>query len=266
MSSQHSAHGASSAARGLAAEDQWPDPATGALDRVVDAERRRAAMEAEQARLMDQVVELRRLEASRAAGGRAAGNIAAGFAVDELAAALAWTRRRVEARLASVRFVHHHLPQVWSGWQAGLVDAYRVDVVVGAARLLVDPEHVRQLDDAVTAIMGECTGGQLRRWCARLLARVEPGEAERRHTIAFTDWTAAPAQGEDGMGSLWLTTSAVDLAALDQRLTACPRSRGRRPTHGRPAALRPRHRPAARPGRGGHPAGGLAGSRPASPR
>lgn len=146
--------------------------------------------------------------------------------MDELAAALVWSRRRVELRLANTRRTRQELPRVWDAWRAGHVDAYRVDVIVDAARRLVDTGHVRRLDEEAASVLDARTAGQLRAWCSRFVARAEPAELEHRHTLAFADRLARTTQDDDGMGSLLVTTSSVDLHALDARLTALARGLG----------------------------------------
>ena len=90
-------------------------------------------MEAERALVMQEFV---------AAAGDAAPAGARGleseFAVDELAAALTWSTRRVHEQVRQVSFLRRELPSTWAVWRAGETDGAKVRLVIDAAERLVD--------------------------------------------------------------------------------------------------------------------------------
>ena len=196
------------------------------IDSIVAVERRIAAAEAERAALMAQYVARSEAQTVSEVGSREAGVLAGQFAVDEIAAAVCWSRGRVEAEVARVRLLQSSLPRVLARWRAGEIDAYRVSTVTDAAHRLVDPASLAALDEAAAEKAPVTTATQLGGWCHRFVARTEPDQAERRHTRAVADRKVATRIEADGMGSAWALVNAVDLAAIDARLTRRARALG----------------------------------------
>lgn len=210
------------------------------IDRMVALQQRIAADEAELARTMDAFVRLRDREVlAETADSRRARPAAAAFAVDEMAAALRWSRARVQDRVRLVRQVRRTLPSVWAAWSSGQVESYQVSKVAETTYQLTQPTSVDALDAALTAdligpdgaavaggILTTRTAGQLQRWLHRFVARTEPDQLEARHRHAFAERRVVATQEGDGVGSLWARTSAPDLAQVDHRLTLLARQLG----------------------------------------
>lgn len=227
---------AADAARGGAVEGAT-DAAM--IDRMVALQKRIAADEAELARTMDTFVRLRDREVLTETGSRRARPIAAAFAVDEMAAALRWSRARVQDRVRLARQVRRSLPSVWAAWSSGQVESYQVSKVAETTYRLAEPSSVDALDAALTAdptrpdgaavaggVLTTRTAGQLQRWLHRFVARTEHDQLEARHRHAFADRRVVATQEGDGVGSLWARTSALDLAQVDHRLTLLARQVG----------------------------------------
>lgn len=225
---------AGDAARGAAA---GADLDAAMINRMMALQQRIAADEAELARTMDGFVRLRDREVLEETGGRQqARPVAAAFAVDEMAAALRWSRARVHERVRLVRRVRRTLPMVWAAWSTGQAETYLVSKVAETAQRLVEPTSVDALDAAVTAdpsgsagpagVLTTRTAGQLQHWLHRFVARTEPDQLEARSRLAFAERRVVATQEGDGVGALWARTSAVDLAQVDHQLTLLARQLG----------------------------------------
>jgi hypothetical protein len=115
---------------------------------------------------------------------------------------------------------------------AGVIDAYQAWVIFDMISNLVDPANVTAVEAKILHRAPELTGGQLRSRLARLIAAAEPDAFATRHHKAMADRrvsanTAGSDAALDGMGSLWLSHSAVDIAAIDAELTRLARAQNR---------------------------------------
>ena len=212
-------------------QDEAPGPGDEVLARIKAIEAERSRLEAEQIQLMDRYVAISRAEGIESPiGGRRLGELRASFAKDTISAELSWSRHRVSRQLWLARRCRSELPQVWELWRTGALDGWRVQIVVDASRRLSQPRNVAALDEAVTdPRRGNVTArtvSELRQWCNRFVARTEPESFEKRHHEAMQDRRVETWQGEDGMGGLFLSTSGVNVAAIDSLLTRRAREVG----------------------------------------
>ena len=141
------------------------------------------------------------------------------FATDEVAAALRWGRGRVVDRVHVVRVLRTELPATWAAWRSGKIDGFQAAKILEARNRLIDDGLVADFDADAAAAASTKSAGQLSWWLNRRVAAVEPAQVEARYRRAFADRRVATSQDLDGMGALWATTSAVDLTAIDYRLT-----------------------------------------------
>jgi hypothetical protein len=179
------------------------------LDRMVELQTTIARAEAELAESMSAFVRSR----------RGSEVLVAEFAGDELAAALRWGRGRVQARLGLVTTLRTDLPATWAAWRAGAIDGFAATKIAEARYRILDASLLPAFDrDAATAAAAK-SWGQLQSWLNQRVAAAEPDQLEERYRRAFKDRRVATSQDLDGMGRLWATTSAVDLSAIDYRLT-----------------------------------------------
>jgi uncharacterized protein DUF222 len=177
------------------------------LDRIVELQATIARAEAELAESMSAFVRSRR-------GSEVLG---AEFAGDELAVALRWGR--VNARLGLVTTLGTDLPATWAAWRAGTIDGFAATKIAEARCRILDETLLPEFDRDAAVVAAGTSWGQLQSWLNRRVAADEPDQLEERYRRAFADRRVATSQDLDGMGRLWATTSAVDLAAIDYRLT-----------------------------------------------
>ena len=193
------------------------------------------ALSAESA-LLDSMAELQRLiartqaelaEAMAEFAKRREGHpLLAEFASDEIAVALSWSRARVLERLGLVRQVRTELPATWAAWRAGSLDEFKVAKIADAADRLADPGKVADFDAEAAAAAPDKTCGQFQSWLNRKVALAGPKDAETRYRRAFTQRRVETSRTLDGMGWLWATTDALDLTAVDHRLTTLAQKLG----------------------------------------
>jgi hypothetical protein len=103
---------------------------------------------------------------------------------------------------------------------AGRIDGYQAWVIHDMISRLVGDEHVAAVEADILERAPELTGGQIRSRLAKLIAEREPDAFGRRHQVAMRDRRVSanagdPGAGLDGMGSLWFSHAAVDIAAIE---------------------------------------------------
>lgn len=181
------------------------------------------------AELLDEMVELQRsIARSEAAlavkiqafvASRRTEPLGGEWATDEVAAALRWGRGRVVDRIHFVRVLRTELPATWSAWRSGSIDGFQAGKILEARNRLIDDGLVAGFDAEAAAAASAKTAGQLIWWLNRRVAAAEPAQLEARYRRAYADRRVATSQDLDGMGALWATASAMDLTAIDYRLT-----------------------------------------------
>jgi hypothetical protein len=195
------------------------------IDRLVMLRAEAARREAEMLALMAEFVEQRRREDAGGPGER----FSEGFAVDELALAFVSTRHRVRQQLHLAAALNTELSATGGLLAAGRIDGYQAWVIHDMISRLVGDEHVAAVEADIVERAPELTGGQIRSRLAKLIAEREPDAFGRRHQVAMRDRRVSanagdPGAGLDGMGSLWFSHAAVDIAAIDDRITRIARA------------------------------------------
>jgi hypothetical protein len=185
------------------------------LDRLAGLQRSMAAIEAELAAGMAAFVAARR---SEFLGGE--------WATDELAVALRCGRGRVLGQVQLAQMLAAKLPATWAAWRAGEIDGYKAGKVAETAQRLIDPDRLSDFDTAAAAAATAKSGPQLQSWLTRKVARIEPDQVAERYCRAFRDRRIDTSFDLDGMGRLWATTSAIDLAAIDVQLARMAKALG----------------------------------------
>jgi hypothetical protein len=183
------------------------------IERMLQLQRMIAAGEAELAATMHAFMTARPdvLAAAR--------DLDAGFAVDEMAAAMGWSRRRVQEQVHRVSVLRRSLPDTWATWRAGRVDQAKVKLVVDTAERIADENLLSSFDGEAAQVAIDKTWGQLASWVNRWVAAAEPDQFEARYQRAFTERAVRTSSDLDGMGQLWATTNAIELTEIDYRLT-----------------------------------------------
>jgi hypothetical protein len=146
------------------------------LDRIAEVAAARARLEAEEASLMLEFADLRRVEAERQQDPRLRG-LEIGFATDELGVALHQPTRTVQCRLAEARRVRDALPRTWSAFVAGRIDAYRVSLIASATVKLTTDLNLIHLDHEIGDYAATHTTAQLKGKLNRFVARWETTDA-----------------------------------------------------------------------------------------
>jgi hypothetical protein len=160
------------------------------------------------------------------AGGPGA-DVSGVFAVDELALALVTTRHRVREQLGLAAALGNELSATGGLLSSGVIDGYQAWVIHDMISNLVEPDHIQAVETDILKRAPQLTGGQIRSRLAKLITAAEPGAFTVRHQRAMNDrrLSATPGgDGLDGMGSLWLSHAAVDIAAIDENITRLARA------------------------------------------
>ena len=178
--------------------------------------------------LMAEFVDRRKVEDAGPGAG-----VSGAFAVDELALALVSTRHRVRQQLQLAQALGGGLAATGALLAAGRIDGYQAWVIHDMISRLCGDQHVAAVEAAILDRAPGLTGGQLRSRLARLIAAKEPDAFTRRHERAMRDRRVSanaggPGAGLDGMGSLWFSHAAVDIAAIDENITRLARAQTRR--------------------------------------
>ena len=200
------------------------DDPGGLLDQITEAQRLIARTQAWVDDLClrfscDRTAELSADLPPRAARPPGARNPAA-FAAAELAPVLGRSSSEVAHLLARTRRLQS-LPDVLAAARTGDLDARRVARIDRAARMVVHPETLVELDRQVTAVVAEQapTVQQLGAWLDRFLARREPDELAERQRRAHSDRRVNVFQAVNAVGYVTGEVSAVDASAIDGRLS-----------------------------------------------
>ncbi len=200
------------------------DDPGGLLDQITEAQRLIARTQAKVDDLCfrfsrNRTVELNAEVPPRAARPPGARNPAA-FAAAELAPVLGQSSSEVGHLLARVRRLQS-LPDVLAAARTGDLDARRVARIDRAARMVVHPETLIELDRQVIAVIAERapTVQQLGAWLDRFLARSEPGKLAERQRRAHADRRVNVFQAVNAVGYVTGEVSAVGASAIDGRLS-----------------------------------------------
>ena len=201
------------------------DPGAALIDQMVEIRQQMARLEAQVLDTMDTLARLR-AASDPPTGGRTGPDE---FVVDEIALALVCTRGRVAEQLRFARALATRLPATRDLLAAGLIDGYQAWLIYDSISRLVDPANVPGVEAAILTEAPGLTGPLLRRRLARLITDAEPEAFAERHDRAMRNRcvrvnTTDPENGLDAMGSLCLRHSAVDIAAMDARLTRLARN------------------------------------------
>jgi hypothetical protein len=148
-----------------------------------------------------------------------AARVAETAAIHELSLVLRAPEHVVAADVARTARVRDRMPEVWAAWADGVIDQWRVTIIDETAERLTRPGSVARLDREVMRRAGAQTIAQLRRWCNRFVARVEPDQVAARHRDALGRRRLTVTPGEDGISWLELSGPSTDLAAIDASLT-----------------------------------------------
>jgi hypothetical protein len=201
------------------------DPGAVLIDQMVEIRQRMARLESQLLTTMDTLARLR-AASDPPTGGRTGPDE---FVVDEIALALVSTRGRVAEQLRFARALATRLPATRDLLAEGLIDGYQAWLIWDSISRLVDPANVPVVEAAILGEAPALTGPLLRRRLARLITDAEPEAFTERHKRAMRNRcvrvnTTDPENGLDAMGSLCLRHGAVDIAAIDARLTRLARN------------------------------------------
>ena len=155
--------------------------------------------------------------------GERAGKLEAEAALHELSLALKVPVGSLQGALAAARLARTKLPSVWEAWEAGVIGAAHVGLIVGTAHRLKRAGSINRLDNEVVAIGKDRTVTQLRRWLARFVDRVEPDMCDKRHREACRERRVYVEVGEDGMSWLSALLPSAEAAAIDTLVEAAAR-------------------------------------------
>lgn len=199
------------------------------LAEIASLEVERAQIEAKIAGKMMAVQDQRRREGEADPNPRR-GQLTAGSAADDLSLVTLLPVRTVQCRLAEFRRVRNLLPKAWAAFGAGLIDAYRIQLIGSAVWSLSGDLSIIELDRRVVEYASTHTGTQLKGWLHRFVAKAEPQLAEKRARDAIDRRAVWIQHQDDGMSTLSAHLRTADAVKIDQLLNAhakCARSDGR---------------------------------------
>jgi hypothetical protein len=199
------------------------------LAEIASLEVERAQIDAKIAGKMVQIQDMRRREADADPNPRR-GQLIAASAADDLSLVTLLPVRTVQCRLAEFRRVRNLLPKAWAAFGAGMIDAYRIQLIGSAVANLSGDLPIIELDHRVVEYASTHTGTQLKGWLTRFVAKAEPELAEQR-AKSEVDKRAVWIQHQgDGMSTLVAYLQTADAVKIDHRLNTgakCAKSDGR---------------------------------------
>ena len=149
------------------------------------------------------------------------------WAPDEIGLALTLSRGTASARIERSLRLAQVLPATLSAWDAGLLDAAKVNAIHDATLCLSD-SAAQAVQHRVLPKAPQQTVAQLRAALERAIIAVDPEGANARHRRAYRQRRVALNAERDGMASLWALLSAPDALTCYGWLTALARGL---PTH-----------------------------------
>ncbi|MFC7458322.1 DUF222 domain-containing protein [Brachybacterium sp. GCM10030267] len=124
-------------------------------------------------------------------------------------------------RMKASRRLVRNLPGVLSALAEGDIDAEKA-YAAGQAVAPLDPTQRGEVDQALTARLGELAGAGQRQWRREIEAITQLVDAdgeERRHEVARRHRNVTLRARENGMATLAITTTALDASAARARLS-----------------------------------------------
>ncbi|MCW2752295.1 MAG: hypothetical protein JWR83_3405 [Aeromicrobium sp.] len=186
------------------------------LDRIAEIAVARARLEAEEASLMLEFADLRRVEAERHEDRRRR-DLEIGFAADELGVALHQPTRTVQCRLAESRQVRDLMPRTWAAFVAGRIDTYRVSLIASTTLKLTTDLNLIHLDHEIGDYAAAYTTAQLKGTLNRFVARWETTDkAVKEERSKRGVWIN---HQDNGMSYLSVYGPTPDILLIDAMLT-----------------------------------------------
>lgn len=152
--------------------------------------------------------------------------------MDELRAALAWTRRRADVRLGLALGLVERLPRVWDALDRGVIDSARAWVFRDEVANL-DTDTARVVCDRLLdrPELESWTTGQLRARLRRLVLEVNPDQARQKREAALTERRVVTWPNPNGTADLIAESLPPErVAAIMERIERIAR---RQPKDGR---------------------------------
>lgn len=193
------------------------------IDELADARRAINSADAAQALRMLEYVDLARAE-GEIEGGADAGRLCASAAIHELSLALRLPPATVSRTVARARRIRTTLVDVWAAWHRGEITAHQVQIIDIQIRRLQRPGSASSLDTRTARYAAGHTPGQLQRWLARQVERLEADESISRHRQAKADRHVRIQPLDDGMALLTAFLPLSTAAVIDTRLDSEARS------------------------------------------
>lgn len=186
------------------------------LERITEISVARARLEAEEASLMLEFADIRRVEAEINDDERRR-DLEISFAADELGVALHQPTRTVQIRLAEARRVRDLLPLTWFAFADGCIDAYRVSLIASAAAKLTTQPHLIHMDHEIGDYAASHTTAQLKGRLNRFVARWETTDKAVKEEFSKRGvWVN---HQDDGMSYLSVYGPTPDILLIDAMLT-----------------------------------------------
>lgn len=197
----------------------------GALDdlvtRVVDTRRQIAALQAQEAGLLAEAVDLviARTAERRAEGRKTETDLALREVTSELGAAMRLSDRTVQARMSDASTLTVMFADTYQAWQAGAIDAGHVSAIIDAGAPLSEDEARAIYERIVLDAAAHETPPRLRAIARVVAARVAPETSEDAHRRARTHRKVRLIDLGEGMARLLADLPATLAYAIYDRLT-----------------------------------------------
>ncbi len=143
-----------------------------------------------------------------------------------LGQAMGLSETQLMNRLAAVERVHDQLPDTWTAYTSGSIDAARVREIGRISSRLERDESFERLDTKAARYASTHTVPELRAWLKRFVVRVEPDRAAVRAEKERAARRVDVSHDDDAMA--WLTAYLPShvAGAIDKRLDRAARAMG----------------------------------------
>ncbi|WP_166872636.1 HNH endonuclease signature motif containing protein [Salinibacterium sp. ZJ450] len=196
-------------------EEQPVDPIAAGIQHVARLEQDRAALEAEQARALANLVQLAITEA----GPRPDLAIVYRSLTAELAMAAHLSDRTFQTRINTAETLVNKFPATVTALETGSIGIGHARVIVESGEVIGDPELRARYEHAVLERAGNITPGRLRKLTQVAAAKLGEVTFEDRHTKAVADRSVRIGEIGDGMSEVIHTIATVHAVAIRDRLT-----------------------------------------------
>ena len=191
------------------------------VDRVVEKRAAIAALQADEAQLLADAVDLVivRTQERLKAGRRTDSDLPLREVSAELGAAMRLSDRTVQNRMGDATTLVTSFAATHDAWRAGDIDAGNVSAIVDAGAAIADDAARARFEQRVLEAAAHESPGRLRSPARAIAARVDPASIDDRHRVGRSRRGVRVRDLDDGMARLVADLPATLAYAIHDRLT-----------------------------------------------